>query len=94
MNNAVIAPAVNPTWTSAVVLQTEHAWVLGSAGLRSSSWRAAHKLHQDAGYMSELRFLFVVSLDGGEASIYVLELVGRSYFVIRECKLARADASA
>lgn len=76
MNNAAIAPAVNPTWTSAVVLPAEHARLLGSAGLRSSSWRAAIKwLHQDAGYMSELRFPFIASLDGGKASIYVLVYV-------------------
>ena len=72
MNNAVNAPAVNPTWTCAVVDKTEHAWVLGSAG--SEAHHGAQQLpslHYDAGYMSELRFLFADSLDGEEASIYV-----------------------
>ena len=32
--------------------------------------RSTSKLHQDAGYMSELRFRSLNSLDGGEASIY------------------------
>lgn len=70
MNNAVTAPALNPPWTCAVVSSTEHAWVLGSAGPKLIMARGTSTLHKDAGYMSELRFLFVWSLDGGEASIY------------------------
>ena len=39
--------------------------------------RSTSKLHQDAGYMSELRFRSLNSLDGGEASIYVLVISQR-----------------
>lgn len=54
MNNAVIAPALSPTGTSALI---EHAWVLGPAGSQLITARSNHiTLHHDAGYMSEYRF--------------------------------------
>lgn len=71
MNNAAIAPVVNPTRICAVAEMAEHAWVLGSTGSKLIMARSDCMLHYDAGYMSELRFPFVASLDGGEASIYV-----------------------
>src|SRR5690606_22713034 len=75
MNNAVNAPAANPTWTCAVVDKTEHAWVLGSAG--SEAHHGAQlltSLHYDAEYMSELRFLFADSLGREASSLYVQSL--------------------
>ena len=73
MNNAVTAPALNPTRTSAVVAsRLSTCGCLGQAGPKLIMARSTSKLHQDAGYMSELRFRSLNSLDGGEASIHVL----------------------
>ena len=77
MNNAVTAPALNPTWTCAFVASsTEHAWVLGSAGPKLIMARSTSTLHHDAGYMSELRFRSSLHLTGREASIYVQGIRG------------------
>ncbi len=46
--------------------------MFGSASPKLIMARSTSKLHQEAGYMSELRFRSLNSLDGGEASIYVL----------------------
>ena len=72
MNNAAIAPVVNPIWTCAVADMAEHAWVLGLAGSKLIMARSQSMLHHDAGYMSELRFRSSLHLTGREASIYVL----------------------
>ena len=72
MNNAVTAPAIEPDQDKCRRrIATEHVWVFGSAGPKLIMARSTAKLHQDAGYMSELRFRSLNSLDGGEASIYV-----------------------
>jgi hypothetical protein len=72
MNNAVTAPALSPPRTCAIVASTEHACVLGPAGSQLITARSDSMLHYDAGYMSEHRFRSSSSLDGEEASIYVL----------------------